>query len=578
MATIAENLQRLTTAKNKIMSALQDKGINVPVETKLDNIPSLISSSTIMPQPVSTDISKSHKLISRFAVLSDIHFNSPENTQDYTANNGYRYCKTCISYLESIKSTLDFVAFNGDYLLESSNSSDAVLGALSTIFDEYRNQLSPVPLYIIPGNHETGAEVSTWNNITKSANWSGVTFLDNSKTCFYKEINGDLFIWFGVLNSSSFNYTQAMYTWLFDLLQANANRSRIFLFTHWYDGSVDEFGWRYYPEQYYNNGWDVTDESHATRGPFGQIKNYKNVIWFSGHSHSEWKGEDVHPNLKIHSNNTAKMVCIPSIFRSGEFAIVEVYDNMVVVQPYTRQNSQAVKLSDRTYYIMSSNSGNSVSTREEWETPDSNYPTYLKLKYEVDDVTSPTAILPDGSQSGQSSLNLSYISDMVVDGIPVTPTLTYQFNTTGEHTVLIQAADNLLHASLCYKVQQLKTVYIPSNITNSSASAFKSCPNLEKARFDMTLSSNIVNNFIDRGNALKVVKFGKNIPGISGANVLANIPAMTDIYIEASEFEMADTNIGGESVSNSYNVHVNSGFDQNSISGKFPSGIIIADL
>lgn len=738
MATIEQNLQRIVSAKNSIMSALQGKGITVPLNTKLDNVSSLISASTIATQPISTDISKSHSLITRFAVFSDIHLSSPENDPSYTTNYGYRYGGACVNYLESIKSTLDFVVFNGDCLLESDNNSDAVFSALSNIFDGYRTQLGTVPLYMIPGNHDTGTTVSTWNNVTKSANWSGVTFLEGSTTCFYKEINGDLYIWFGVLNNPTFNYTSAMYTWLFDLLQANANRERIFLFTHWFDGSVDEFGWRYYPSEYYNNGWATTDAQHETRGPFGQIKNYKNVIWFSGHSHSEWEGENDHPNLKIHSNDTAKMVSLPAVYRSGEFAVVEVYDNMVVILPYIRQSNTVTRLQSKTFYIMcggtttgaytivgnltgvtssnsastvaagssytttlslasgyenmqvtvtmggtditstaysngvitinavtgnivitatasqivstytitynltnvtSSNSATSVEqdgtfsttltcasgytdmhiriteggnllyegdsgTTEtvtlqrvrgnlvitavapvprditaEWDVADNTHPTYVKMIYDVADTSVATPLLADGSQSGQTAFNISYVSDMIVDGVQVTPALTHQFSETGKHEVLMLFTGNQIRTALCYKVQDLWSVMIPSNYTNSNQSCFKSCPKLTKAYFKQTLSNAVNNNFIDKNSALEVVKFGSGIIGLNGANILANIPALTDIYIEGSTFTMTDTNIGGEAVkSGGYTVHVSSAFDQATIAGKFPDGTITADL
>ena len=94
MATIADNLQRLATAKDNIMSALQDKGVAVPSNAKLDSVPSLISSSTITSQTVTTDISKCGPLLTRFAVFSDIHLSSPNNTPDYQNNYGYRYGTT----------------------------------------------------------------------------------------------------------------------------------------------------------------------------------------------------------------------------------------------------------------------------------------------------------------------------------------------------------------------------------------------------------------------------------------------------------------------------------------------------
>lgn len=734
--TIAENLQRILASKNDILTALREKGITVPQSTKIDDVPSLITASTIATQPVSTDISKSHNLITRFAIFSDIHLSSPEtNPETYTTNYGYRYGGMCVNYLESIKSTLDFVAFNGDCLLESNNASDTVFSALSPIFDGYRTQLGTVPLYMIPGNHDMGTTESTWNNITKSANWSGVTFLDGSTTCFYKEINGDLYIWFGVLNSPAFNYTSAMYTWLFDLLQANANRDRIFLFTHWFDGTVDEFGWRYYPAEYYNNGWAATDASHETRGPFGQIKNYKNVIWFSGHSHSEWEGENDHPNLKIHSNNTAKMVSVPAVYRSGEFAIVEVYDNMVVILPYIRQSNAVTRLQSKTFYIMcgggatagtytivrnltgvtSSNTASTIAsgstytttlslasgynnmsvtvtmggtditstaysngvvtinsvtgnivitatatqavtytitynltnvsssnnattitagssfattltaingyntmhisvyqgssqihegdhgssegvtihevvgnivinatapkpTEPSWDTPDSTYPTYVKCIYDVTSTSEPTYILEDATHGG-TNYSLQNITDMIVDGVQTTPAISHTFATVGKHEVLFQLRNNQFSGSPFYKVPQLWSVYVPSNITNSSASSFKSCPNLTKARFDMTLSNAITNNFIDKGPHIEVVKFGPNVIGLDGANLLCeNMTSLQDIYIEGDTFTMTGTNVGGSTSNPNYTVHVKSTFDQSTISGKFTGGTIVADL
>lgn len=657
--TIAENLQRILASKNDILTALREKGITVPQSTKIDDVPSLITASTIATQPVSTDISKSHNLITRFAIFSDIHLSSPESDPEtYTTNYGYRYGGICMNYLESIKSTLDFVAFNGDCLLESDNASDNVFSALSPIFDGYRTQLGTVPLYMIPGNHDMGTTASTWNNITKSANWSGVTFLDGSTTCFYKEINGDLYIWFGVLNSLAFNYTSAMYTWLFDLLQANANRERIFLFTHWFDGSVDEFGWRYYPTEYYNNGWATTDASHTTRGPFGQIKNYKNVIWFSGHSHSEWEGENDHPNLKIHSNNTAKMVSVPAVYRSGEFAIVEVYDNMVVILPYIRQRNNVTRLQSKTFYIMcgggatagtytivrnltgvtSSNTASTIAsgssytttlslasgysnmsatvtmggtditstaysngvvtinnvtgnivitatatapipTEPSWDTPDSAHPTYVKMIYDVSDTSVATPLLADGSQSDQSAFNIGYVSDMIIDGVQVTPALTHQFSETGKHVVLMLFDNNKTRTSVCYKVQDLWSVMIPSNYINAAASCFKSCPKLTKARFDMTLSNAIADNFIDNNPCLEVVKFGPNIIGLDGSNILCrNMNSLQDIYIEGDTFTMTGTKVCGSTSNPNYTVHVKSTFDQTTISDKFTGGTIVTDL
>ena len=505
----------------------------------------------------------------RFAAFSDIHLSSPYNTPNYETNYGYRYGGHAIDVISAIGG-LDFVSFNGDCLLESANTSSDVFSGLSPIFDSYRSKLGNVPLYMIPGNHDTvtngqgSGDINIWKTVAGTNSWSDVTSFNSDKTCFYKEINGELFIWFGIWDKPNFNYTQEMYNWLYNLLDANAYRKRIFLFTHWQDGSVDEFGWRAYsnPEQHYNNGWATTDASHATRGPFGNIKNYRNVIWFSGHAHTEWEYEDTYPTIKVHwRSDTAKMISIPSVYTTGEIAVVEVYRDRVVIYPYTRNTV----IMSKTYVI---------PLVDEWETPDPNYPTYLKLKYDVNDTTNPTALLADGSQSGQSAISLSNITGMVIDGVEVEKTLTYQFTTTGEHTVLIQLNNDHFPGSAFYKVQRLKTVYVPSNFTTTNATVFKTCPVLKFARFDMNLTENIVNNFIDKGNALEVVKFGSGVPGITGANILANIPSMKDIYIEGDSFSMESTNVGGEAAPSNYNVHVTSRLDQSTISDKFHNGTI----
>lgn len=704
----------------------------------------VINESTPVVTSSDGGIFKGGQVLTKFAIFSDIHLSSPydhpyiddssDENKGYKANRGYIKGDLAIDVFSAM-SDLDFVSFNGDCLLESENSSDTTFAALSTIFDDYRTRLGDTPLYMIPGNHDTGTEVSSWNNITKSNTWSGVTFLDSvtSKTCFYKEINGDLFIWFGILNSPAFNYTQEMYDWLFNLLNANRNRKRIFLFTHWFDGSVDEFGWRALSGEHYNNGWDTSDSSHATRGPFGQIKNYKNVIWFSGHSHTDWELESDYPTIKVHANNTARMVSIPSVYINGEMAIVTVYDNMVVVQPYKKN---AVIMPEKIYFIGNYQDGSSpnsytvtsnltgvisdndaqtvlvgssysanltlasgyenmqvtvvmgdtditstaysngtitisevtdnlvitatatqiitytitynltnvtssnqqatinqgtrfettltavgynemhiivkhganiiwqgdagategvtlnsvtgdivitavapIPSEPDWETLDSDHLDYVKLIYNVSDTSSPTPILADGSQSGQSAYNASsYIADLIVDGTQVTPATTHQFYSTGYHTVLMKFSDNKFHTGFCYKVQDLWSISVPSSVTNSSASILKGCTNLKYVKLDMALSGgSLVDNALDAVPALEVVKFGSNIGGADGENFLSNAPSLTDIYINSNTFQVQYP-IGSTAISNSYTVHVNSNLDQSTISSKFPNGTIVADI
>lgn len=93
----------------------------------------------------------------------------------------------------------------------------------------------------------------------------------------------------------------------------------------------------------------------------------------------------------------------------------------------------------------------------------------------------------------------------------------------------------------------------------------------------MTLSNKLENNFVDNVVKLEVVKFGAGVPGLNGANILANAPALTDIYIEGNTFDVTDA-IGSTNISDTYIVHVNSGIDQSSIISKFPNATFVVDL
>ena len=134
MATIAENLQKLITAKNNIIDALKDKGIEMPDNANLSSVSSLITSSSIAPQTVATDICKCGRLLTKFAVFSDIHLNSPYNTTDYQNNRGYQKATIAFYMLTTIKEELDFVAFNGDCIIDESGDAN-VFGAIKEVVD-----------------------------------------------------------------------------------------------------------------------------------------------------------------------------------------------------------------------------------------------------------------------------------------------------------------------------------------------------------------------------------------------------------------------------------------------------------
>ena len=74
MATIAENLQKLITAKNNIIDALKDKGIEMPDNANLSSVSSLITSSSIAPQTVAKP-SVWETSADEWQILSDSNWN-----------------------------------------------------------------------------------------------------------------------------------------------------------------------------------------------------------------------------------------------------------------------------------------------------------------------------------------------------------------------------------------------------------------------------------------------------------------------------------------------------------------------
>lgn len=347
---IEYNLTALVELQDTILQILKDRGdVEVPATACLGSVPSLIqdlSNKSYVSMPVQTEIARCGKLITRFAVFSDVHCASPFLKPDeYKENNGYINGTAAIREYarEAMNGELDFVVFTGDSYGPEGGSAD-VYGGLSQIWDEWRSILAPtgLPLYAIPGNHDSGCDVEVWHRVSGIGEHDNLHFMDNNKTCYYTEINGDLYIWFALFNNKMFNYTDAHFDWLFNLLDANKDRTRVFLFSHWYDGTVDGFGWRCLNGKYINHGWHEDDNER-----FGQIKEYKNVIWISGHAHTDWKYEDTYPNIKVHSHNTARMVNVPSMLDNNQDVRISVYNNMVVVEPYSKNQ----RLNTRIYYI-----------------------------------------------------------------------------------------------------------------------------------------------------------------------------------------------------------------------------------
>lgn len=497
---ISYNLNTLTELQNSILQILKRRGdVEVADTACLASVPSLIQglgNKSYVSQPVQTEIAKCGKLLTRFAVFSDIHCASPYSYPDtYKENNGYQNGLAAIRQYakEAMSGELDFVVFCGDTLGPEGGSAE-VYGALKTITDEWRSILlaTNTPLYMIPGNHDSGCGIDVWEKVSDITSYSNdVVFLNSDKTCFYKEINGDLYIWFAVFNNKNFTYSDALFEWLFNLLDTNKYRTRVFLFTHWYDGTVDGFGWRYLNGKYINHGWS----EEKTDQRFGKIKEYKNLIWISGHAHTDWKYEDKYPTIKVHSNNTARMVNVPSLKDNNQDVRISVYSNMVVVEPYSNNKRMDTKI----YYI-----GNGY-------TEDVIFVNYYLTG--VSSSNTKTSVAQGNGFTTKLSL-LPYYSNMQVsvymNGVDITSTA-YNSNTgeiniasvTGTLDITAKAVSDVKTYSVSYTLQGYKSnglVEIPEDksfeIILTPESGFTSNPTSINVSID-GLGSVITNGYED---------------------------------------------------------------------------------
>lgn len=332
----------------------------------------------------------------RFGIMSDMHYNDTDDNniiQDDGSN--YHYDLICALKYFNEKEDVSFICAAGDV---STNYITQVKIYHDAIQDNYPSQL----IYTCKGNHDNQA---SYNN---DALWKQYTFPSNNPftTYFFKESDPtnlnvttssnsnsfyflkplesdptkqDVFVFFSVdyaSNSATSNgsryYSPESITWLSTLLERYKN-NRVFLFTHLFfwkkAGNCNEY---YYPGNH-SSQYVLFGDQYTT---LNNLNNqYKNVIWFTGHSHYKW---DYQPEDTRGSNGPQKRcnVCnydqsasqycaynvhIPSLARpllnsasysvdqlAAQCGVVDVYEDCVVVRGIDMTNSTS---GDYTYTV-----------------------------------------------------------------------------------------------------------------------------------------------------------------------------------------------------------------------------------
>ena len=143
------------------------------------------------------------------------------------------------------------------------------------------------------------------------------------------------------------NLTSEQTTWLSEKLAEHINK-RVFLFTHYPYGEVGSIG-------------NITDKTQMSNATFlNLIAQYKNVVYFSGHSHTNFEAQEInkYANIKkasdichrVHISSLAR----PRIWSGSELVnspdgsqgfLMDVYDNGILLKGYDFSNSKYVAIS-----------------------------------------------------------------------------------------------------------------------------------------------------------------------------------------------------------------------------------------
>lgn len=223
----------------------------------------------------------------RFGVLSDVHQNT-----NATAEPGPDF-KNALEVFNN-KESVAFTCICGDI---TEHTDDANSFQELCNYNNYVKTYSPnTHVYTTKGNHDC--------NITDD-NW--LRYTGNKKT-FKFDYNGDHFLFLGMetwsLGSSGTPYSDNDITLLREWLEEYKN-DRCFVFTHlFFPTRAGNFKNVYPP-----GNWLGGSQLLALQ----ELNNkYKNVYWFSGHSHWKWYLQKHQKNANIYGKNCGWNIHIPS--------------------------------------------------------------------------------------------------------------------------------------------------------------------------------------------------------------------------------------------------------------------------
>ena len=279
-----------------------------------------ILDSSSLPSQFLFDSSKYGSKLYSFGALSDVHIDGDGNDQASASGDFVRA-------LQFFNSNASLVCVSGDLTCIAGYSE-------LSLYKDLVDNNATIPVYESRGNHDCRYSLSDFENCTGGSLY------------FEKSYNNDKFIFLGM---NAENYADTCFTteeldWLETKLEGYKNQ-RVFLFFHVFMpntcGNINNL----YP-------WSGLNTSSTIVSRFvTMMTKYKNVIYFSGHSHLEFACQRFGANANIFSNGTTcHRVHIPSCAKpskneSGTSSdntyqydagsqgyLVDVYENCIILR------------------------------------------------------------------------------------------------------------------------------------------------------------------------------------------------------------------------------------------------------
>lgn len=249
-----------------------------------------------------------------FGALSDVHV---------TYTTGESDLKNALLYFND-GAKVNFICISGDL---ADVGTDERLSKFSAIANNY--QINTLPIYVSAGNHDSYD--ADWV-MRSEADVSTAMQTHTGKPLYYSfEYGDDVFIFVGVCEVV---FSKAEMQWLYETLEANRNK-RCFIFQHVFafEGCGNAFGLY---------SLDLTNNA-PYRAFKSLLQHYHNVIWFHGHSHTKFHGQEYNAMANIDKVLGCWSVHVPSCavprtdadgdfefqteYQDSEGYVVDVYNN-----------------------------------------------------------------------------------------------------------------------------------------------------------------------------------------------------------------------------------------------------------